>query len=56
MFSECSSLKKLNLSRFDIKKNVDITGMLSECISLYDLKLFHFKNRNISEIADLYQQ
>ena len=40
MFQGCSSLTKLYINNFKIKKKANINNMLSGCSSLKDLKCF----------------
>ena len=46
MFSECSSLKALNLSNFIININTNMTEMFCSCNSLEDLNFSFFINDN----------
>ena len=46
MFFGCSSLKKLNLSKFNTLKVNNMCAMFFECASLKELNFFNFKNSN----------
>ena len=47
MFSECSSLKELNLSNFNTKKCEDFSDMFYGCSSLKKLNIFYFNAKNV---------
>ena len=47
MFSNCSSLKELNLSNFEIKKDTKMTDIFRGCQDELKLKIRkHYKNFN----------
>ena len=48
MFSECSSLKELNLTNFTTNKVKDMRSMFSECSDDLKSKIKSFKFQNIS--------
>ena len=48
MFSECYSLKELNLSNFNTNNVTDMGYMFSKCSSLKELNLSNFKTNNVT--------
>ena len=46
MFSECSSLKRIDLSNWDTESVKDISYMFSECFSLEEINLLSFNTSN----------
>ena len=48
MFSECKSLKELNLNNFNSNNVTEMTFMFNECSSLIELNL---KNFNINKFT-----
>ena len=47
MFYECSSLKELNLSKFNTENVEDMSSMFNECSSLEVLNLSNFNTENV---------
>ena len=50
MFSECSSLKILNLSNFNTNNVTLIKSMFSKCTSLKELNLENFKTDKVTDL------
>jgi surface protein len=54
MFSECSSLKSLNLSNFNTAKVTLMQYMFNECSSLESLDLSHFNTANVTSMIRMF--
>ena len=54
MFSNCSLLKSLDLSFFDISKVTGIQGMLRDCSSLTSLNLSSFDTSNVTNMTSVF--
>jgi len=54
MFSGCSSLKTLDLSRLDTSKVIDMSGMFAECRSLTTLNLGNFDTSKLINIESMF--
>ena len=50
MFSECSSLKELNLNNFNTSNVTNMRGMFYKCSSVKELIISNF---NINNVADM---
>ena len=50
MFRGCSSLKKLNLFKFNTNNVTDMSFMFRGCLSLKKLNLSDFKTNNVLKI------
>ena len=50
MFSDCSSLKVLNLSNFNTNNVTNMRGMFSDCFSLKELNLSNFNTNNVTNV------
>ena len=51
MFSNCFSLKTINLSSFNTEKLTDMGGMFSKCLSLKELDLSNFDTKNVENMC-----
>ena len=54
MFFQCSSLKELNLSNFNINNITDMEYMFYVCSSLIELNLPNFNFNNVTYIRDMF--
>ena len=54
MFSNCSSLTSLNLSKFDINNVINMNNMFSECTSLTSLNLTNFRMNNKINMRNMF--
>jgi surface protein len=54
MFSECSSLKELNLTSFNTNNVWDMSRMFSWCSSLKELNLTNFNTNNVNNISHMF--
>ncbi len=54
MFSNCSSLTSLNLSKFDINNVINMNNMFSECTSLTSLNLSNFRFDNKIDMKNMF--
>ena len=50
MFYQCSSLKELNLSKFNTNNVLDMSYMFYYCTQLTKLNIFNFKTNNRTNI------
>ena len=48
MFSDCSSLKEINIINFSTNNVKDMTGMFNKCSLLKELILYNFNTNNIT--------
>ena len=56
MFYECSSLKELNLSKFNTNNVTDMSGMFCECSSLKELNLSNFSTNNVTDMSFMFSE
>ena len=56
MFSNCSSLKELNLSNFNTNKVTDMHRMFSGCSSLKELNLSNFNTNNVTDMSYMFSE
>ena len=54
MFSNCSSLKSLDLSNFDTSNVTDMHGMFNNCFSLTSLDLSNFNTSNVTDMNHMF--
>ena len=54
MFSECSSLKELNLSSFITDNVTDMNSMFSGCSLLKELNVTNFNTINVTNMRDMF--
>ena len=47
LFSECTSLKEIDVSNFDTSKVTDMSKMFYKCESLKELNLANFNTNNV---------
>ena len=50
MFYKCSSLKELNLSKFNTNNVTNMFYMFGECSALEELNLLNFNNTNVTNM------
>ena len=55
MFSECSSLKELNLSNFNTDNVTDMSWMFCGCSSLKELNLSNFNTNNVIYMGSMFK-
>ncbi len=56
MFSGCSSLTTLDLSKFNTEKVTNMKGMFSFCSNLTTLNLSNFNTENITDMARMFEK
>ena len=54
MFSDCSSLKNINLSNFNTNNVTNMIGMFSGCLSLKDINLSNFNTNNVTNMGSMF--
>ena len=54
MFSNCKTLKFLNLFNFNINKVIDMSEMFSNCNSLESLNLYKFTTANVINMYNMF--
>ena len=54
MFSECSSLTTLDVSKFDTKNVIDMGGMFYNCSSLTTLDVSKFDTKNVTDMNSMF--
>ena len=54
MFSECSSLRELNLSNFNTNNVTNMAGMFCECSSLRELDLSNFNTNIVIDMRGMF--
>ena len=54
MFSECSSLKELNLSNFNTNNVNNMSGMFYKCSTLKELNLSNFNTNNVINMSYMF--
>ena len=54
MFGGCSSLKELNLSKFNTNNVNNMEGMFYECSSLKELNLSNFNTNNVTDMRSMF--
>ena len=54
MFSRCSSLKELDISNFNTKNVIDMSGMFFQCSSLEDLNICYFNMDDLTNKRDMF--
>jgi surface protein len=54
MFSECSSLRELNISNFDVTKVTSMQNMFNNCILLKKLDLSNFSTLSLEKIDKMF--
>ena len=56
MFSQCSSLKELNLSNFNTNNVTYMSFMFSRCSSLKELDLSNFNTNNVTDMNNMFYE
>ena len=56
MFSNCPSLKSIDLSSFNSSNVIDMSGMFSVCSSLKSIDLSSFNTNNVSNMHSIFAQ
>ena len=56
MFSDCTSLKSLNLSNFDTSKVVDMKRMFNDCASLKSLDISSFDTSKVTAFDGMFSR
>ena len=54
MFSECSSLKEINLSSFNTNNVTNMSHMFFGCSSLKEINLFNFNTSNVTNTRGMF--
>ena len=54
MFSDCSSLKELNLSSFNTNNVTNMSEMFRNCSSLNELNLSSFNTNNVTDMSNIF--
>ena len=54
MFYECSSLKELDLSNFNINNVITMSYMFYNCSTLKELNLLNFNNNNVKYMSHMF--
>ena len=53
MFSGCSSLKKLNLSSFNVNNKIDMSDIFFNCPLLKDLNLINKDSKKLKKLIEM---
>ena len=56
MFTNCSSLKVLNLSNFNTNNVTNMRGMFRGCFSLKELNLSNFNTNNVTNMRYMFSK
>ena len=56
MFFGCSSLVNINLSNFNTKNFINMTGMFAGCNSLLNIDLSTFNTQNVKDMSFLFSE
>ena len=56
MFSECSSLKELNLNNFNTNNVTDMSYMFRGCSSLKELNINNFNTFNVTDMRWMFSR
>ena len=54
MFSECSSLKNINISNFNTNNVNNMRGMFNRCSSLTNINLSNFNTNNVKYMSSMF--
>ena len=54
LFSNCTNLKNLDLSRLNTEEVTNMNGMFEECKELRGLNLSNFKTKNVTDMAGMF--
>ena len=54
MFSDCSSLSKINLSNFNTENVTNMNHMFSLCKSLTNIDLSNFNTQNVTDMSYMF--
>ena len=55
MFSECLSLKELNLSNFNTSNVIYMRNMFEKCSLLKELNLSNFNTNNVTDMSEMFK-
>jgi len=56
MFKGCSSLKKVDLSKFETKNVIDMKFMFSQCLALEQLNIENFNIDNLNDMSYMFNK
>ena len=54
MFKGCSSLKRLNINKFNTDNITDMNGTFQGCLSLEEINLNNFNNNNVTNMSYIF--